>query len=120
MKNWMPAADEEFGEDPMPTLAATVLSIIGNLPRDGDTVRFNRSTAKDIMNAFGTLLESVAATAKEFDKRKARKDLDFLASSLWAIDELLHVPAIKAAITNSSLFSLGASTTSRALHSRTA
>ena len=120
MKNWMPAADEEFGEDPIPASASVVLSIISNVVRDGDTVRFNRSTAKDIMNAFGTLLESVAATAKEFDKRKARKDLDFLASSLWAIDELLHVPAIKAAITNSSLFSLGASTTSRALHSRTA
>ena len=83
-------------------------------------MRFDKSTAKHMINAFGAFVERVASVSGEANDSKGRAKLSLLATSLCAIDELLHVPAIKAAITNSSLFSLGASTTSRALHSRTA
>ena len=70
-------------------------------------MRFDKSTAKDIINAFGAFLERVASVSGEVDDSKGRVKLSLLATSLWAIDELLHVPAIKATIINTSLFNSG-------------
>ena len=123
MQNWVPADAERFGEDPIPPFAANVLSGYldrRGLARDHAAMRFEGSRAQDLINVFGELLEDAAATAEELRKTGDPEEVKNLATYLWAIDELLHVPAIKAVITNSSLFSLSKLTTSCVLHPRIA
>ena len=44
---WVPATDDEFGEDPIPLFAANVPSARGPV-RAGEKMCFDRATAKDL------------------------------------------------------------------------
>ena len=72
---------DEFGEDPIPPFAANVLSTCVPV-KAGDEMRFNRSTAKGLINASGALLEDVATVSGEASKNKAHDELPFLITSL--------------------------------------